>query len=116
MVWPFDNLPPRESNNVIRFPTEKRAAQVRADRAARNDDHRGTPKVWANSEEVQWNDYTDMLRDLLVDMRLGHVKPSGMLIAVVDDNADIRAIAMYTLGLNQDEIHGICEDVIESLD
>lgn len=117
MVWPFDRLPPlNKSNNVIAFPMEKRQAQVRADRAARNDDHRGMTKVWTNSEDMPWNDYTDMVRDLLVDIRLGHVKPSGMLIAVVDDNVDIGAVVMYTKGLNEDEVIGICKDVIESLD
>ena len=116
MVWPFNRpSPPNKPSNVIAFPTEKRQAQVHADRAARNDDHRGIPKVWTNSEEMPWNDYTDMVRDLLVDIRLGHVKPSGMLIAVVDDNADIGAVVVYTKGLYEDEVIGICKDVIESL-
>lgn len=110
MVWPFNHPPPsNKPSNVIAFPMEKRQAQPGAD------DHPRMPKVWTNSEEMPWNDYTDMVRDLLIDIRLGHVKPSGMLIAVVDDNADIGAVVVYTKGLYEDEAIGICKDVIESL-
>ncbi len=120
MAWPFNQLlghspPPQVKPNVIDFPTMKRRQQVFADRLMRRS--AAFNKVWTRSTEQPWTDYTDMVRDVLVDLRFGNIKPSGMIIAIVDeDGHEINAVSCWTMGLHRDEAKALCRDMLESFD
>ena len=124
--------PPK--SNVIAFPVVKRPEPttfkeyaaaalhtIKHKRDAYNKQKRaGTsvvpfdPEVWPNSQKMQWASYIDMLKDVIVDIHMGRLNPSGMFIAVVDNSYGISAMKCFTLGLTREDVEDVCYDIMDS--
>jgi hypothetical protein len=120
MLNPFRGLfQSKPKSNVIQFPIVARPVPRRYEpqygrplTANRRQDE----YVWANSQRMNWASYEDLLKDILIDIRMGRINPSGMLVALVDDNAGIEALACYTRGFNKQDIEDVCNDILDSND
>jgi hypothetical protein len=113
MVWPFKPSARAPKSNVVPFPVVKRMEPRNIIPFA--------PKnppgpAWYTSEKIEWKDYNEMLEDILIDIRVGHVSPSGILVAVVDEREGIDALACYTRGLTKEEVAAVCQDILDSND
>jgi hypothetical protein len=110
-MFPFKpHLVPAPKSNVVQFPVVKRPTPPRQnDIVIFNSD-----RVWANSEKMNWVSYEDMLKDILIDIKMGRVSPAGLLVVLVDEHASINALTCYSSGLFKEEIKAICYDLLDS--
>ena len=105
MTWPFKPAPAPKSN-VIAFPRVK-------DNVVPFDNSSSSCQSWSKTQTMPWIDYQDMVRDVLVDIRLGNIKPEGMLISILDRQSNISSVVISTMGLTNNDIKALCEDILD---